>query len=75
MSFENGNRKKTIGVEKISRIELKKNDIILTDKNESKFYINHMNLNESDLQKISNFLNQKLANKIEINISTIQKQQ
>ena len=66
LSFENGTRKKAIGIEKINRIDLKENDIILTDKNENKFHVNHMNLNESDFQKISDFLNQRLTNKIKI---------
>ena len=66
LSFENGARKQTIGIEKLNNIELKSSDIILTEKNEKKHYLNHMNLNESDYQKISEFINKKLNHKIEI---------
>lgn len=66
LTFENGARKQTIGIEKINNIDLKSSDIILTEKNQEKHYVNHMNLNESDYQKISRFLNKKLKNKIEI---------
>ena len=66
LSFENGARKQTIEIEKLNNIDLKSSDIILTEKNEKKHYLNHMNLNESDYQKISEFLNEKLNHKIEI---------
>ncbi len=66
LSFENGARKQTIAIDKLNNIELKSSDIILTEKNEKKHYLNHMNLNESDYKKISEFLNEKLNPKIEI---------
>jgi hypothetical protein len=66
LSFANGSRKKTIAIDKINDIGFKTSDIILTDKNEKKHYVNHMNLTESDYQTITDFLNQKLKEKIEI---------
>ncbi len=66
LSIENGARKQTIEIENLNNIDLKSSDIILTEKNEKKHYLNHMNLNESDYQKISEFLNEKLNHKIEI---------
>ncbi|CAM1358235.1 conserved hypothetical protein [Tenacibaculum sediminilitoris] len=66
LSFKNGARKQTIGIEKLNNIYLKSSHIILTEKNEKKHYVYYMNLNQSDYQKISDFLNKKLNNKIEI---------
>lgn len=69
LTIQNAADKKTIAIENIDSIELKADDIILTDKNEKKYYVIHLNLSESDFQKISDFLNQNLAEKIEIKTS------
>ncbi len=66
LSFENGSRKKSIGIEKIKNIHLKGNEIILYENNEKVHYINHMNLNESDYKSILEFLQDKLKSEIEI---------
>jgi hypothetical protein len=66
LTFENGARKQTIGIEKLNNIDLKSNYIILNEKNKKKHSVRHLNLNESDYQKISEFLNKKLKNKVEI---------
>ncbi|MBU3013116.1 hypothetical protein KO506_17015 [Polaribacter vadi] len=66
LSFENGSRKESIGIEKIKNIDLKGNEIILYENNEKVHYINHMNLNESDYKSILEFLKDKLKSEIEI---------
>ena len=66
LSFENGSRKKTIGIENIKNIDLKENEIILYENNDKVHYINHMNLNESDYKNILEFLKEKLKSEIEI---------
>jgi len=66
LSFINGSRRKSIGIEKIKNIELKSSEIILYDNNEKKHFVSHMNLNESDYKSISNFLKSKLKSEIEI---------
>lgn len=66
LSFANGNNKHTIGIDNIDSIELKLSDIIIADKNQKKYYVNFMNLIESDYQEISKFLKKRIGNKIEI---------
>jgi hypothetical protein len=66
LRFENGSRKKTIGIENIKNIDLKENEIILYENNDKVHYINHMNLNESDYKNILEFLKEKLKSEIEI---------
>ncbi|WP_417619969.1 hypothetical protein [Oceanihabitans sediminis] len=66
LSFANGNNKHTIEIDKIDSIELKSSDIIVTDINQKAHYVHFMNLIESDYQKISEFLNNRIGNKIEI---------
>jgi len=66
LSFENGSRRKSIGIEKIKNIELNSSEIILYDNNEKKYFVSHMNLNESDYKSISDFLKSKLKSEIEI---------
>lgn len=55
-----------VWIEEILNFELKPEGIILTQTNQRKFYLNHMNLNESDYQNITDFLNLRLNKKIEI---------
>tara|TARA_R110002051_G_scaffold15619_1_gene48379 strand:+ start:10139 stop:10756 length:618 start_codon:yes stop_codon:yes gene_type:complete len=66
LSFANGNNKHTIEIDKIDSIELKSTNIIIADKNQKKYYVNFMNLIESDYQKIAEFLKHKIGNNIEI---------
>jgi len=66
LSFENGSRKKSIGIEKIKNIDLKGNEIILYENNKKVHHVNHMNLNESDHKSILGFLKGKLKSEIEI---------
>ena len=66
LTFVNGTQKKTIEIEKLNNIDLKPSNIIFTDKNQEKHYMNHLNLEESDYQNISDFIYDKLKNKIEI---------
>ena len=66
LTFVNGEQVKSIEIEKLNNIELKPSDIIFTDNNQEKYYVNHFKLEESDFQKISDFIYVKLKNKIEI---------
>jgi len=66
LNFTSANRKKSINIESINRIDLRVNDITFTDKNQRTHKIDHLNLKESDYQKITDFINQKLNKKIEI---------
>ncbi|MCP4053607.1 MAG: hypothetical protein GY739_11165 [Mesoflavibacter sp.] len=66
LSFANGNNKHIIGIDNIHSIELKSNNIIIADKNQKKYNVNFMNLIESDYQEISEFLKNRIGNKIEI---------
>ncbi|TRZ42173.1 hypothetical protein [Robertkochia solimangrovi] len=66
LSFANGNNKHSIEIDKIDSIELKSTDIIIADKSQKKYYVNFMNLVESDYQKITEFLKDKIGNNIEI---------
>jgi len=66
LNFTNANRKRNIKIKDLNSMDLKPNDIVFTTKNQKKYKIDHLNLKESDYQKITNFINQKLNKKIEI---------
>ena len=66
LNFIDANRKRNIKIEDLNSMDLKPNDIVFTTKNQKKYKIDHLNLKESDYQKITNFVNQKLNNEIEI---------
>ena len=66
LNFIYANRKKNIKIEDLNSVDLKVNGITFTDKSQKKYKIDHLNLKESDYQKITNFINQKLNKKIEI---------
>ncbi len=65
------NQKKTIEIEKVHHIELRSNDIVLSDENQKIFTLNYLKLKESDFRRISDFLDQNLNKKIEVKTNNI----
>lgn len=66
LTFKIGAQKQKIGIRGLNSIELKSSEIILTEKEGKKHFINHVNFKESDYLQISEFLNEKLNAEIKV---------
>ncbi len=66
LRFKNANNSEAINIEKVKRIEFRKSNILIIEKNHKVHIVNYMNLIEKDYKTIKEFLILKLGNSFEI---------
>lgn len=67
LNFENGNQKYSVEIEQIESITVTKEDIRLNLKNDKKYFFQHLELNQTEINTSISFLKKYFDRNIEVN--------